>query len=143
MSPMGRSILAVLLGVVVGGLLIATVEFVSHLIYPPQPDLDPAGIEALKAAIANDPVGALLFILLAWALGSLGGGWIAASIARRSHTRHALIVGAILMVMGILNMVMIPHPLWFWLAALVLFLPASYLGAKLGRPRVQPETSPA
>jgi hypothetical protein len=140
---MGRSILAVLLGVVVGGLMVAAVEFVSHLIYPPPPGLDPANIEALKTAMANAPAGALLFVLLAWALGSLGGGWLAASIARRSPTRHALIVGAVLMAMGILNMVMIPHPPSFWLAALVLFLPAAYLGARLARPGVPPETSRA
>jgi hypothetical protein len=140
---MGRSILAVLMGVVVGGLLVAAVEFVSHLIYPPPPGLNHSDVDALKGAMATAPAGALLLVLLAWALSSLGGGWLAASVARRSHTLHALIVGAILMAMGILNMLVIPHPPWFWLAALVLFLPAAYLGARLARPGVPPETSGA
>jgi hypothetical protein len=140
-SAMGRSILAVLLGVVVGGLLVAAVEFVSHLIYPPPQGLDPANVEAFKRVMASAPAGAFLFILLAWAVGSLGGGWLAATIARRSHTQHALVVGAILMTMGMLNLLMIPHPVWFWLAALALFLPAAYLGAKLARPGAQPEAS--
>jgi hypothetical protein len=38
-------------------------------------------------------------------------------------------------------MLAIPHPVWFWVLALILFLPASYIGGHLGqRGDVKPMT---
>jgi hypothetical protein len=35
------------------------------------------------------------------------------------------------MVFGILNVVLIPHPLWFTVATFIVFLPAAWLGGRL------------
>lgn len=128
---MMRSILAVLAGVVVAGIVIAGVEYLGHLIYPPPPGLDPSDVESMKAMMADIPLGSLLFVLLAWALGSLAGGGVAARIAARSYLLHALIVGGIMLIGGVINMAMIPHPLWFWIVGVILFLPSAYAGARL------------
>jgi hypothetical protein len=48
---------------------------------------------------------------------------------------HALIVGGLVMLAAVGNMLSIPHPVWFWVIALILFLPASYVGGLLGRHR--------
>lgn len=132
---MGRSILAVIAGLVLGVVLIAVVEFIGHYVYPPPADLDMTNSEALKNLIANAPVGALLFVILAWAIGSFGGGWLASRIAQKSHVMLALIVGGILMAAGIMNMLMIPHPLWFWILGIAVYLPAAYAGALMGQKR--------
>ncbi len=128
---MGRSILAVVAGLVLGVVIIAAVEYMSHMAYPPPPGLDMKDPEAMKAMVANLPVGALLFLLLAWALGSFGGGWLAARLSQRLQMRHAMIVGALLMLAGIMNMIMIPHPTWLWVLGITVYLPAAYLGARL------------
>jgi 4-hydroxybenzoate polyprenyltransferase len=132
---MGRSILAVVAGLVLGVVIIAAVEYMSHMVYPPPPGLDMKDPEAMKAMVANLPVGALLFLLLAWALGSFGGGWLAARLSQRLQTRHAMIVGALLMLAGIMNMIMIPHPAWLWVLGIAVYLPAAYLGARLVKVR--------
>ena len=133
---MGRSILAAILGVVVGGIVVGIVESIGHLVYPPPPGLDPMNVEAVKAAMANAPTGALLFVILAWAAGALAGGCLAAWMARRANTIHAMIVGALLMAAGIWTMLTIPHPLWFWILGLAVFLPSAFAGARLA-PRRQ------
>lgn len=131
---MGRSIIAVVLGIILGGIVVGLVEHVGHLVYPAPAGIDMRNPEALKTYAANAPVGALLFVILAWALGSLTGGWLAAFIARQSRSQHALIVGGVLMIFGIINMLMIPHPVWFWIVGILVFLPAAYIGARLVQP---------
>lgn len=134
---MGRSILAVVLGIVLGGVVVGGVEYVGRLAYPPPAGMDMNNPEVVKEYVAQAPVGALLFVPLAWALGSLAGGTLAAKLSRQSHTRNALIVGGVLMVFGIANLVMIPSPLWMWVVGIAVFLPAAYLGAKLATSRQQ------
>lgn len=132
---MGRSILAVIAGLVLGVVLIGVVEFSGHYVYPPPAGMDMKDAEAMKSLVASLPVGALLFVILAWAVGSFGGGWLTARIAQKSHVMHALIVGGILMAAGIMNMLTIPHPLWFWVLGVAVYLPAAYAGALLGQKR--------
>jgi hypothetical protein len=129
---MGRKILAVIGGVVLGGIVVFVVEWVSSLIYPPPAGLDMTDKEAMKAYVATLPIGALLFVLLAYVLGSLSGGWLAAKIARDSKIRLSLIAGGVLLLFGIINLVTIPHPLWFAVLTVLVFLPAAYFGGKLG-----------
>jgi len=132
---MMRSVLAVIAGVVAAGIIIALVEMAGQQIYPLPEGVNPADPESVKAAMANIPTGGLLFVLLAWALGSFGGGWLAARIATQSRVLHGIIVGGIMLLAGIVNMAMIPHPLWFWVVGVLIFLPAAYLGARLGIPK--------
>lgn len=128
---MGRKILAVVAGVILAGLLVYAVETVGHQVYPPPADLDMKNMAAMGAYVATLPIGALLFVLLAYALGSFAGGWLAAKIARTSQIHLPLTVGGIQLLFGILNLIAIPHPLWFAIAAVSVFLPAAYWGGKL------------
>jgi hypothetical protein len=79
--------------------------------------------------MAEIPQAAFRFVLLGYVLGSLVGGYTAAKIGRAA--RLALVVGAILMVFGILNVVLIPHPLWVTVATFLVFLPAAWVGGRL------------
>ncbi len=135
MRSVVRTVLAVVAGSVVAGVVVAIIESFGHVIYPPPPGLDPSDREALRAAMENAPAGALVLVLIAWAGGTLAGGWVAARLAARSPLAHGLVVGAILLGGGLFNMIMIPHPAWFSVAGLLVFLPAAYLGVRLARPR--------
>ena len=135
--PILRSVLAVILGIVLAGFLIWAVEGIGHRVYPVPEGVDLTNPQAVAAFIDEAPLGALLFVILAWGVGTLAGGWLAAMVAGRSATLHALIVGAVMLAGGIMNMVMIPHPPWFWILGVLVFLPAAWLGARLapaGRP---------
>jgi MFS family permease len=130
----GRSILAVLAGVIVGGVLIAAVEAVSSVVYPLPPGVDHHDYESLRQHVEQLPLGAFLFVLAAWAIGTFAGAWVAASLATRARFVHGLVVGAFFLLAGVLNMLMIPHPAWMWAGALLVFVVCSYLGARLAAP---------
>jgi hypothetical protein len=124
-----RSVLAVVAGVIVAVIAVGAVETIGHVIYPP-PDINLSDPAALKEIIAKLPAGAIAFVLVAWGLGSLAGGATAAAIAGRAHTAHASFVGGIQMALGILTMLMIPHPLWFIVASFGLIRPSPPAGPR-------------
>jgi hypothetical protein len=45
-----------------------------------------------------------------------------------------LTVGGVQLFFGLVNLVMIPHPMWFAIASVIVFLPAAYFGGKLEIP---------
>jgi len=130
---MKDSLVAVVLGVVVAFVLIMAIEILGSTLFPPPAGVDVMDEASLSAALeaGQIPLGAMLFVLLAYLVGSFAGGGVAARIARRNPMGHALVVGGILLVMGIGNLVSIPHPLWMAIATLVIFLPAAWLGGRV------------
>jgi hypothetical protein len=128
-----RSVLAIFAGVIATVIVVVVVQTMGHAFYPPPPVIHHADSEALKDIIAQLPVGAIAFVLVAWGLGSLAGGLTAATIAGRAQTTHALTVGCIQMAFGIHMLLMIPHPLWFVIASFVIVMSSAWLGARLAQ----------
>lgn len=121
-----RSFLAVLVGVLAGGLVIAAVEALGHAAFPL-----PAGADPQHLQPGDVPLPAFVAVLVAWALGAFVGGWVAAAVATRTA---AIVVGGILMLAGLANLVAIPSPLWFWVIGLLVFVPSALLGSRLAGP---------
>lgn len=130
-KAVGRSVLTVLTGAVVAGVLIAAVEAVSSAVFPLPPGIDLHDHEVLRQHIDSLPVGAFLFVLAAWAIGAFAGSWVAARIAARARLAHGLAVGALFLLAGVLTMLSIPHPWWMWVGGIVTLGGCSYLGARL------------
>ncbi len=135
MRPVFRSILAVVAGIVTGGLLISGVEMISNMVYPLPADADPSDMEAMAAHIATLPSGAFLFVLAAWAVGTLCGAWVAAKIAGRSFIVHGAVIGTVFLLLGVANMLMFPHPIWVWIAGIAIFIGCGYAGGRLAAAR--------
>jgi len=120
---------------VVGFVVVFGVETLNGRIHPPPAGVDLADPAALRAAMADLPASALVIVLAGWALGSCIGGSVAAKFGGTRPVRNALIVGAILMAAGVTNLFMLPHPLWFNVLGLIVFLPAAWAGGRIaGRP---------
>lgn len=128
---MGKSILSIVLGLLIGFVVIALIEASNVLLFPPPAGLDLNDPATLQAYAAQIPTGAKIIVLLAWAVGTFAAGATAAKVAVKSKTTHALIVGALFMMAGIYNMLTIPSPTWFWIIGILIYLPAAYLGAKI------------
>ncbi len=131
MHPVLRSIGGVVVGLAVGSLLITGVQLVSIMVYPLPDGIDPHDIEALKALLGDIPVGALLFVLLSYCVGTFAGAAVAARIAGRLHMLHAIVVGGFFLAGGIMNLIQIPHPGWFIFPCLAIFMPSAWLGGRL------------
>lgn len=134
MRSIGRSILAVVGGLLVCGLVVFGVEAIGSRVFPLPFGLDPTDPEAVRAAVAQLPSGAYLFVLLAWFLGPLAGAWVAARFAPGSPFVHGMVVAGLVVASAVANMLMLTHPFWMWVAGPIVILGAGWLGVGLARP---------
>ena len=140
MGKIVRSILAVIAGFVAASVVMMLIESVNGRVLYPELGKAAEGMtdrEEIRALMASAPVGAFLVVLFGWALGSLVGGFLAAWIGRNAPMAHALVLSGLLTLAGIANNLMLSPPLWFWIAGLVVFLPAVCAGARLAPRRNQ------
>ncbi len=140
---MVRSIVAVIAGCIVAVIVIMSFEAVGMIIWPPPKELsevlkDPALFkklqsepEALRALMAQIPVAAFLNVLAAHAAGCFVGGWLATRIAKSARVLPGLILGALMTLVGIANLMAIPHPVWFTATDVLIYLPLAFVGAKV------------
>jgi hypothetical protein len=128
---MFRSILAIVLGVLAGGLIVGLIESTGLLIHPLPPDIRITDSAAMKDHAAKAPPAAKIPVGIAWFVGPLVGSWLAAFIARRAFLAHALVIGVIFLAADIANLFSFPHPRWLLIVGLIAPLAAAWLGATL------------
>lgn len=133
MNPVLRRVLAILAGVVAGGLLIAGVEMLGHSLFAggsPMPDAsDPAAVRAYAEGMS---FAALASLLVAWCAGAYGGSLIAIRIAGGNERLMTLVVGGFVLFATVMNFFQFPHPTWLMVSALVLIPVASWLAIPRG-----------
>lgn len=127
--PAVRSILAVVCGLVVAMLVIAGVEALGHLLYPPPPGIDLARAADQERLMEALPIQAKIAVVVAWFLGSLAGATTAIAIAHR--VVPAWIVAVIIGALGLWTTQMFPHPDWMLASAVVLPLVAVLVAKRL------------
>jgi hypothetical protein len=133
---MGRKILAVVIGVIVGFIVVFIGDATTHKLSSGPDNANQMDKEAMSAYIAGIPVYVLVIMVLFWALAAFLGGFISGKINSPFWKQCALITGGILLAATLLNLAMITHPVWMWIAALALIMPAAYLGGKAAAPKV-------
>lgn len=140
MPPFARSVLAVLAGAALSIGLIAAIQAASTWLYPLPAGLDVNNREAMSNYVATLPVGAFLLVLTAYAVGGLGGGYLAARLAPAAPGKHAGVIALLLVAASAMNLMAVPHPGWFWAANLVVVVVFPLLGGRLksGPPRSRP-----
>lgn len=128
---MARQFLVFLGASVAGFIVLGLVESISWMLYPAPEDLDLTDMEALAAYAAQVPLTAKLIVLAAWMIGAFVAGFIAGKFAPEgTGPKLALMAGGVLMLGGIMNTFMVPHPVWMLVIGLLQYLPMAYLGAK-------------
>jgi len=125
-----RKILAVLVGLVVAFGTVMLVEWAGHQVYPPPPSLDYSDAAQMNHYVSTLPLGAFLFVLLAWFSGTVAGGMVACRVAVDKPIVFASIIGTMMLVATLANLVMIPHPTWFSIAAIVLIAAGTLLASR-------------
>jgi hypothetical protein len=132
MNPIIRNILAVIAGLVVGSMVNMGIIAISSSIIPPPEGADVTTMDGLKASLHLFQPRHFIFPFLAHALGTLVGAIIAGMIAATHKMKFALSIGLIFMIGGIINVVMLPSPLWFTIVDLAgAYIPMGWLGGKI------------
>ncbi|MDN3677081.1 hypothetical protein QWY90_07125 [Flavobacterium paronense] len=126
-----KNILAVVTGLIIGGTVNMSIIMTSGSIIPPPEGADLTTMEGLQAAMPLMEPKHFLLPFLAHALGTIVGAIIAASIATTYKMRFAMAIGICFLVGGVLNVFMLPSPIWFTVVDLGLaYIPMAYLGGK-------------
>lgn len=133
MADLVRSVLAVIVGVVIGGCVNMAIITLGPLLIPPPAGVDVSNAESLAQAMHLFEPRHFIMPFLAHALGTLVGALVAWLIAVTHKDRFAYGIGAFYLLGGIAACVMIPAPLWFMaLDLLAAYLPMAWLAIQLG-----------
>lgn len=127
-----RRFIGVIVGLCVGFLAVLLVEGLSLLFYPFPSGLDMTDAQAMQRYVENLPAGALVLVLMAHIAGSFAGAFACAAVVRHRWTTGSLLIGTLLLVGGLVNLVRIPHPVWFAIADVIVYIPFSLLGGSAG-----------
>lgn len=133
MPKLLRNVLAVIVGIVMGGFVNMALITISPAIIPPPIGVDVNNAESLSQGMHLFEPRHFLMPFLAHALGTLVGALVAYLIAATVKGRFAYAIGVVNLCGGIAASFMIPAPAWFIaLDLLVAYLPMAWLGIQAG-----------
>lgn len=122
-----RTLAAVVAGLLAAFILIVAVEAFSEVVHP-MPEGVARTTEEICRHVERYPAWVLAVVVAAWGVTAFAGAWIARTIGNRYAVA---IVGLLLLAAVGLNISMLPYPMWFKLANLLVVPIAIILG---GRP---------
>ena len=125
---MWKNFLSIVLGLVVGNVGIMLLHKAASYLYPFPEGMDQNNMDHIASYLETAPLGALFMVVIAHLGGTFLGGLGASLLSKNMNT--AYIVGGLFTVFGIINLTMLPHPLWMW-AEVLFYVPAAYLGFKI------------
>ncbi len=133
MHPILRNILAIISGVITGGLVNSVIIMVSESIIPPPNGIDATTEEGLKAGMhLFEPIH-FIFPFLAHAIGTFVGAYIAARISTKKIL-FAMVIGLFFLIGGIWMVILLPSPIWFTVVDLAgAYLPVAYFAGRIAR----------
>lgn len=135
-----RNILALIVGIVLGGAVNMALITLSPSIIVPPPGVNVRDAASLAASMHLFEPRHFLMPFLAHALGTLVGALAAYLIAATYKVALAYVIGAVFLCGGIAASFMIPAPKWFIALDLLLaYIPMAWLAIQIGlRPRSNP-----
>jgi hypothetical protein len=128
---MGRAILAILAGCVLSVLVVAGVDALGHLVYPPPAGVDLRDPAAMPTIIASMPVGAFIIVVSGWMLAAGLGSWVATRLSRTGKRWPGVVVGGLVLVATGVNLFTIAHPVWVVIVAAIGIPLATWVGIRL------------
>jgi len=132
MGTIVRNVVAVVLGLVVGSIVNMGLIMVGSQVIPPPEGVDVTNMESLRSSMHLFEPKHFLFPFLAHALGTLAGAFAASLIAATQRMKLALGASAFFLLGGVINVFLLPSPIWF--AALDLigaYIPMGWVAGKL------------
>lgn len=127
-NPWVKRIVGIVAGVIAAGVVVALVEGLGHMVFPPPPGLDVTKPEDQARLMEVIPLAAKIAVVAAWFLGALAGAWV---VLRLSGYRPAAwVVAGVMVALSLITTQMFPHPLWMVVAAIALPLLAAWLALR-------------
>lgn len=138
---MKRGTIAIIVGIIVGGLFVALGESMSTYIFPLEKPI-PTDPTLLSDYIENDvPFGSKLVVVLNWIVAAFIAALASTYISGRTSPKPMLASVGVLNILTLMNLFIIHHPKWMWITCLVTFIPIGYIAYFLIRKKETNEES--
>lgn len=124
-----RTFLGILAGVALAFVVMMALEMVSYAAFPPPAGLDPSDPDDVRRIVASASLAAKSWVVFGWFAAALAGGWLARRLSRRDWA--GWVIAGLIVLGGIANVLMIPHPLWMQIGAVAAPLLAGWLVTRL------------
>jgi hypothetical protein len=132
MNTILKNILAVVAGILAGGVVNMGIIIISSSVIPPPEGADLMTMEGLKSSMYLMQPKHFIMPFLAHALGTFAGALLTSVIAVKHKMIFALGIGLCFMIGGLINVFMLPSPAWFTILDLAgAYIPMAYLAGKL------------
>jgi hypothetical protein len=129
MKTVLRSLAAIFFGLCLAFLLLVAVEFFSAVVHPFPKDFGGTPEEMCRH-VQRYPQWVLAVVVPAWAATAFVSTWIA---RRVGNLYSYIVVGLLLLAALVLNISMLPYPIWFKVANLLVIPAAITVGSFVGR----------
>ena len=128
-----RNVLAIVAGIVIGGVVNTALITISPSLIPPPAGVDVNSAESLSKAMHLFEPRHFVMPFLAHAVGTFAGALAAFLIAASYKAQIAYVIGAVFLCGGVAASFMIPAPTWFIaLDLLAAYLPMAWLAIQIG-----------
>lgn len=129
---MKNRILGMGLGLIVAVVILMLSEkMIHHYFNVPHTLFEPEGQDVKEISSSTNTNTQLLVLMLAHAVASFFGGMIVARFLPTEWKKFCIRFGWILTFFNVLNLIMLPHPIWFVIASNLVYIPFAYLGGKM------------
>ena len=126
-----KNSLAIIIGIVLGSIVNMAIITVSGSIIPPPNGADVTTMEGLKLSLPLFEPKHFILPFLAHTLGTFSGALIAAIIAATHKIKFALAIGIFFLIGGIVNIYLLPSPIWFSILDLAgAYIPMAFIAGK-------------
>ncbi len=128
-----RKIIALVVGLLAAFTLVILIEGLGNEFFPLPEGLDLDDLDQMSKYVESLPPEALLIVLSAWIVATMGGGLLACIISKVKPLLFASLIGLATMSGSIYIMFQIPHPPWFMAAAIAGILMAIFITVRIAR----------
>ncbi len=128
-----RNFLAVVGGIVLGGLLVGLILSISHRFYGATEEMSSYDPESIKNFLESLPIAAYVWVIIGHSVGAFVAAAIASRFTDDNHLYLGIVAAGILLLFSIINyFTMIGHPTWFMIVEPIVIVILGYLGAIIG-----------
>ncbi len=124
---------AIVVSLVAAMALIIAVEVVTIFFHPFPEGADTTDHEIVEAHVAKFPQWVLAIGVVGWGVTTFVSAWIATRLGAGRHPAHGIVIGSLLLLAAVFNMFMLPYPVWFELANLLIPPLAIFAAVRCGR----------
>ena len=129
---MKKKILFLLLGLFISFTITSVIQSLNYVFFDISKDIDYRNKEQVAEMMRNLPVMALVVVEISYILGAFGGAFVYSFGSGSDDYTFPVGIGIFLTFMGYLNLVNIPHPLWFSILSTLTYIPMTLVGRFTG-----------